>query len=207
MIFLMWWGRLLMGGLLVMGCASKPAVAQPPPDEPPPRGQPQPRLIDQPMPPQGRVSETNTDYDARFPILQGQLLKERAQRAKAAQATTRVEVKGSDTVHACEGLTAEEKTECPLHDPAAVLSISDLPMGARVTLRPGKVPPERLQQMFACHKSLAVARPQTPTACTFFDSRTDAEVVVRDGRVEVDIERPADADGLREQVLTALRKR
>jgi hypothetical protein len=209
MIFLMWWGRVLMGGLfVVMGCATKPAAAQAPANTPPPRGAPQPRAVDQPMPPPGRVSETNDVYQERFPILEGQQRKEQAKRAKAAQAATRVEVvRSKDTVNACDGLTAEEKTECPLHDPGAVLSISDLPNGARVSLRAGNVPPERLQQMFACHKTLAAARPKAPTACTFFDARTEAEVVGRDNRIEIDLERKGDADLLREQVLTALRKR
>jgi len=189
-----------------MGCATKPAAAQPPPDVPPPRGQPQPRLTDQPMPPP-RASETNDAFQNRFRILEWQERKEQKQRAQAAQAKTRVEVRGSDTVQACEGLTAEEKTECPLHDPGVVVSISDLPHGARVSLRPGKIPPERLQQMFACHKSLAVARPQAPTACSFFDARTDAEVVVRGGDVAIDFERSSDPDLLRQQVRTALRAR
>jgi hypothetical protein len=200
------WGVVLIGGLMMVGCATKPAAAQAPAgNDPPPRGAPQPRAADQPMPPPGRVSETNDVYQERFPILEGQERKEAKQRAQVPVAA-RVEVKGNDTVvHACDALTAEEKTECPLHDRDAVVSITDVPKGARVTVKLGKVPPERLQQMFACHKSLAAARPQAPTACGFFDAHTDAEVVSRGNRIDVDFERSADPGVLREQVRTALK--
>jgi hypothetical protein len=50
------------------------------------------------------------------------------------------------------------------------------PEGVRISLRPGAVNAEKLQQQFACHKSLAAAKPQAPTACAFFDARTEAEV-------------------------------
>jgi hypothetical protein len=195
-----------MGGMLTLGCATRPAAAQTPSSEPPPRGTPSPRTSDVPMPPPGRVSETADENERRFPIGEGQLRKERRQRAQVP-VTGRVEVRGADVNHACEGLSAEETIECPLHDPAAVMSISDVPKGARVTLRPGAAKPEKLQQLFACHKSLAVARPQAPTACAFFDAHSDAEVGVHGGRIEVDLERPTDVAGLRQQVRTALRRR
>jgi hypothetical protein len=157
------------------------------------------------MPPPGRVSETGEEYERRFPILEGQQRKEQKQRAAAVPVAGRVDVRpGSGGNLACDGLSAEEKIECPLHDRKAVLSISDLPRGARVTIRPAGATPEKMQQLFACHKSLAVVRPQAPTACTFFDARTDAEVAGRDGQITVDIERVGDVNSLRQQVRTAL---
>jgi hypothetical protein len=125
-----------------------------------------------PPPAPARASETVDENERRFPILEHQQRKEREERAKM-QAAGRVEVRPSDPTQACEGLTPEEKVECPLRDPKAVLSITDLPKGVRVSLRPNTVAPEKLQQEFACHKSLAVARPQAPTACAFFDARAE----------------------------------
>jgi hypothetical protein len=156
------------------------------------------------MPPPGRAQETWEDHEQRFPILEGQERKEAKKRAQVPVAARVDVVRPSDTTHACEGLTADEKIECPLHDPKAVVSISDLPRGARVTIRPAGATPEKVQQLFACHKSLAVVRPQAPTACTFFDARTDAEVAGRDGHITVDIERVGDVNSLRQQVRTAL---
>ena len=199
------WG-LLMGAVLLLGCATKRAAAQAPNNEPPPRGAPQPRLGYIPPPAPARASETVDENERRFPILEHQQRKEREQRAKM-KAAGRVEVKPGNPTQACEGLSAEEKIECPLHDPKAVLSIADLPSGARISLRPGAANPEKLQQMFACHKGLAAARPQAPTACSFFDARSEAEVAVRDGHVDVDIERSGDVDRLRRSVRTALAPR
>jgi hypothetical protein len=189
---------------IVLACAGKPAAQQAAaiPDEPPPRGAPQPRLGALPPPPPARASETVDENERRFPIMEHQLRKERQKRA-GMQVTGRVEVK-SDNPHACDGLQAEEKIECPLRDPHAVLSISDLPRGVRVSLRTGTVAPEKLQQLFACHASLAVARPKTSGACAFLDARTEAEVTARDGHVDVDLERASEADKLRQQVRAAL---
>jgi hypothetical protein len=191
-----------MGGMWLLGCAMKPAAAQAPASEPPPRGAPGARQGNLPPPSPMHESELD-DSNRRFPINEAQQRKEQQQRARVP-AAARVEVRGSDGNRACDGLTAEEKTECPLHDRKAVVSISDLPRGARVTLRPGTSTPQRLQQLFACHKSLAAARPQSPGACPFFDARSDAEVSVRGGRIDVDIERHQDVDALRQQVRTAL---
>jgi hypothetical protein len=155
------------------------------------------------MPPPGRVSETNDVYEERFPILEGQQRKERQKRAQVPIAA-RVEVRGTDVTRACDGLTAEEKTECPLHDPKAVVGIGDLPTGVRVSLRAGSVVPEHLEQLFACQRTLAVARPQAPTACPFLDAHTATDVVLRPGRVDVELERSRDIDKLRQQVRAAL---
>src|SRR5205823_4927575 len=125
--------------LLLMGCAMKPAAAQAPSDnEPPPRGAPPPRTGELPPPPPGRASETLDENERRFPILEAQQRKERKQRAQVP-VSARVEVRSADTTHACEGLSADEKIECPVHDPKAVLSINDLPKGVRISLRPGAV--------------------------------------------------------------------
>jgi hypothetical protein len=188
----------------LLGCAGKPPAQQAAamPDEPPPKGAPQPRLGALPPPPPARASETIDENERRFPINEHRLRQERARRA-AMQVSGRVEVK-TDNPHACDGLPPEEKTECPLRDPKAVLSIGDLPKGVRVSLRAGTVSPERLQQALACHLSLAGTRPQAPTPCPYLDPRTEAEVTVHDGRIDVDLEHPSEADRLRRQVRTAL---
>jgi len=196
----------LLAAGIALACAGKPAAQQAArmPDEPPPRGAPQPRLGALPPPPPARASETVDENERRFPIMEHQQRKERQKRAGMQQQVTgRVEVR-SDAPHACEGLPAEEKIECPLRDPGAVVSISDLPRGVRISLRTGTVTPEKLQQLFACHASLVTARPKTSGACGFLDARTEAEVTARDGHVDVDLERPTEVNRLRQQVRAAL---
>jgi hypothetical protein len=198
------WG-VFLSAVILMACAGKPAAQQAAAmsDEPPPKGAPQPRLGQLPPPPPSRANETADENERRFPINEYQLRREREKRA-ALQVTGRVEVKGSDNAHACEGLASEEKIECPLRDPRAIQSITDLPRGVRVTLKPGTVAPEKLQQMFACQLSLAAARPQTSGACGFLDARTEVEVNAQAGRLEVELERSAEVDRLRQQVRAAL---
>jgi hypothetical protein len=175
------------------------------PDEPPPKGAPQPRLGYLPPPAPARASETIDENERRFPILENQQRREREKRASLQQVSG-VEVR-TDKPQACDGLPAEEKIECPLRDAGAVVSVVDLPRGVRVSLRPGPRTPEKLQQLLACHQSLATARPQTPGPCGFIDARTEAEVNVREGRIDVDLERGSDVARLRQQVRAALSPR
>lgn len=199
------WG-VILAAFILLACAGKPAAQQAAamPDEPPPKGAPPPRTGDLPPPPPARASETADENERRFPINEYQLRRERSKRAGMQQVTGRVEVKGSDSRSACEGLAAEEKIECPLSDPRAVMSISDQPRGVRVTLKPGTVTPEKLQQLFACHASLVTAQPKTASPCSFLDARTEAEVTAREGKVDVDLERGSDVGKLRQQVRAAL---
>lgn len=200
------WAVVIVGGLL--GCAT--GRADPPyaaTEEPPPRGSPPPRLGHLPPPPPNSGASAD-ESDQRFLSLQGQARKERKQRQAAAPGGHVDVARSPATTHACEGLSAEEKLECPLDDPAAIASISDMPEGVRISLRAGSAAPERLRQQLDCHKSLAVARPQVPPACPFMDARTDEEVVER-GRhdVAVELRRDGDVEGLRRQVRTALAPR
>jgi hypothetical protein len=174
-------------------------------DEPPPRGTPSPRLGEMPRPSPARASEGSEENEQRFPIGEYQFRREREQRAQ--QATTgRVEVVGQNAAEACQGLSAEERIECPLNDPGDVLSIVDTPQGVRVTLKPGTGTPERWRQRLACQRNLTQTRPQTP-ACSFYDARTEHDVGVENGQVMVELRRREDAAGLREQVRTALQPR
>jgi hypothetical protein len=194
-----------MVSAVMLACAtSRGAPPNPTSDEPPPRGAPSPRTGDLPPPSPGHASETE-DLQRRFPILEAQQRKEHAQRAaQAAAASGHVDVQGNQINQACQNLTPEERLECPLHDPRAAASIADTAKGVRVSLRPGGVSPEKLEAMFNCQKSLAVARPQAPTACPFIDSQTDARVSARSDRIDVELQRAENTDLLRQQVRTAL---
>jgi hypothetical protein len=199
----------ILGVMVLLACAT--GRSQSAGDAPPPRGAPQPRLIDMPPPPPDRASQTTDESERRFPILEGQARKEQAARARPAPPRGDVGVVQSSapppSAQDCQTLALEERMECPLNDPHAVLGITDVPRGVRVSLHPGAVKADKLQQELACQKSQVVARPSTTSACSFLDARTDAEVTRHKDRVDVDLERRQDVDTLRSQVRTALGRR
>jgi hypothetical protein len=199
------WGRWV---LLVLLTGFSPPKNGPPysaTDQPPPRGQPQPRLGElQPRPGPGPETwQSESDRQDRFPILENQQRKEQAARAQGT-ATGRVELRASKLVHACDGVAPDERLQCPLHDPKDVVSVTDVPDGARVGLRTDAVEPERLQHLLDCQKSQVTARPQAPTACPFYDAHTNHAVIVTEGQVQVLLRRPDAPDQLRGQVRSAL---
>jgi hypothetical protein len=207
------WGAVL-ASVLALACA-RTRAGDPPPtgppavagEEPPPRGTPPPRTGELPPPPPARASEDEGERERRFPILEAQQRKERLQRAKQ-QASGHVEVQSTDVVHACDGLSAEERIECPLHDPSAVTAVTDVPRGVRVSLRAQDVvSPAKLKRMLDCHKGLAMARPQAPTACSFLDARSGVQVITSADRIDVEITRPADVERLRQQTRASLAHR
>jgi hypothetical protein len=174
-------------------------------DVPPPRGQPQPRLGEWQQEPPPQTYQIESDRQDRFPILLNQERKEQAARAKAQATTTqRVELHASKLMHACDGVPTDERLQCPLRDPKAVVSVTDVPDGARLTLRTDAIEPERLQHLLDCQKGLVMARPQAPTPCPFYDAHTDHSVVFTEGQVQVVLRRPDAPDQLRGQVRSAL---
>jgi hypothetical protein len=173
-------------------------------DQPPARGTPPPRLGDLPPPPPGRASEDAQENERRFPVNEAQRRRENAQRARRP-ASGHVEVRGAAGAQACNGLTPEERIECPLRDGRDVLSTAEIPRGVRVRLRPAAVAPDKLQRLFDCHRSLVMSRPQSPGSCGFMDARTSVVVAGAPGRLELEITRPEDPGGLRQQVRAIVR--
>jgi hypothetical protein len=197
------WGRSLILALLAAFSPPKNGPPYSATDEPPPRGEPQPRLGELQQPPGPQTWQIQSDTEDRFPILRNQQRKEQAARAQGTP-TGRVELHSSKLTHACEGIPPDEQLQCPLRDPKKIASVADVPDGARVGLRTGVIEPERLQNLLDCQKSLVTARPQAPSACPFYDARTDHAVIVTEGQVNVLLRRPDAPDQLRGQVRAAL---
>jgi hypothetical protein len=76
---------------------------------------------------------------------------------------------------ACNAVSTEGKTECPVRRAAGVAYVVDIPGGVRVGYRPD-VSTEDLRQIFVCQKSLAMAQPDLPTTCPFIDASTKVNV-------------------------------
>jgi hypothetical protein len=163
---------------------------------PPPRGEPAPN--------QGHIPPVPPDRDYwefrehRWPILEGQARKEAAQRARQEH----VEVYPANAHDACNAVSPEGQTECPVRREAGVAYVVDIAGGVRVGYRPD-VSSEDLQQMFVCQKSLAAARPDLPTTCSFIDASTKVNVLTRNGHAVIEL-KSGNPDVLREQVRTAI---
>jgi hypothetical protein len=163
---------------------------------PPPRGEPAPNQGHIPPPPPGTGDWEFLEH--RWLILEGEQRKEAAER----QRETRVEVLPSNAHGACDAVSPEGQTECPVSRAAGVAYVVDIAGGVRVGYRPD-VSTEDLQQIFACQKGLTAARPDLPTACPFIDGNTKVNVLTRNGHAVIEL-KSNNPDVLRQQVRTAV---